>query len=142
MELTIKNAISFAEMAHLGQVDRAGVDYMNHVMAVYKNAKSMGGSDVALISAILHDTVEDTEATIEEIEMCFGSDIARVVSLVTKVGASDADYYAGIKSDKDATLVKIADMTHNRDMTRLDVIGPDDIARVEKYKKWYSYLMN
>lgn len=134
------NALDVASCAHAGMVDRAGVDYMSHVNAVVAGVAAAGGSEIAMVVAALHDVVEDTEVSLDEIEMMFGDEVAVAVGLLTKNGASNEEYYAGIAGNELARVVKLADMAHNSDLSRLPNPTAEDYARCEKYAKWTAYL--
>jgi (p)ppGpp synthase/HD superfamily hydrolase len=90
----------------------------------------------------LHDTVEDTEVTIEEIREIFGDEIADAVALMTHAdGVPYMDYVKEIGKNPLARKVKLADLTHNMDIRRIKDPGPKDYDRIEKkYKPAYEYL--
>lgn len=139
----INSALEFARRYHAGQVDRAGVDYMNHVNMVYDLVSARTDCEVTRVAAILHDVVEDTDCTIDVIESEFGHDVAVVVGLLTKTKATVlADYYRAIKNDPRASLVKLCDMMHNSDLNRLAAVTDDDLSRLAKYQYWTNYLNN
>lgn len=140
-----QKALTLAESLHTGQVDRAGVDYMVHIRTVHANTVRLGGCEVACVAALLHDSVEDCEITNEEVAELFGSEVARVVGLVTKVaGQKKKAYMRGIKACPIATLVKLADMEHNSQLSRLTDAGLEiteaDERRNAEYLRWMEYL--
>ena len=129
----VKAADEFAAKKHEGQVDKAGVPYINHPRAV---ASKLDG-DVEKAVALLHDTVEDTDATVEEIKSIFGSEIADAVAVLTHPKDEPyMDYIRRIWTNRLARSVKLADLEHNMDLTRLNgKVTEKDLERVEKYKE-------
>ena len=137
MSKRVKKALEFATEKHKGQLDRAGKPYIEHPKAV---AKMLKGEDEKIV-AMLHDTVEDTDATIEEIRSKFGEKIADAVKCLThENGVPYMDYIRGIKGNELARKVKLADLTHNMDLNRLPEVTDKDIERIEKYKEAYEFL--
>ena len=94
------------------------------------------------IVGYLHDTVEDTEVTIPEIREIFGDRVADAVALMTHAdGVPYMDYVKEIGKNPLARKVKMADLTHNMDLTRIKNPGQKDYDRIErKYKPAYAYL--
>ena len=135
----VRKAVAFATEKHQGQVDRAGQPYIGHPLAV---AKMVKGEDEKIV-AVLHDTVEDSDATVEEIRAKFGDKVAEAVSCLThRPGVPYMDYVKGIKGNNLARVVKLADLTHNMDLRRLPEVTDEDMKRIEKYKKAYDYLVS
>lgn len=135
----INKALEIATLAHKGQVDKSGKDYINHPIAVSSKCNSLK----AKIVGLLHDVVEDTDVTLEYLSNYFTSDIIEAISLVTKTYPLDINkYYKNIKNNPIAKEVKLADLSHNMDLSRLDNITEYDLRRNEKYKKYYDYLIN
>jgi len=87
----VKDASDFAKKAHEGQVRKSNEPYFTHCEAVYKILKEEWGieNEDCLIAALLHDTVEDTKVTLEEIKEEFGEDVAKLVSGVTNLKSSN-----------------------------------------------------
>lgn len=84
-ELKIETAIFWAELRHQGQKRKyTGEDYITHPIAVYELCREYGLSETAQIAAILHDTVEDTAATLEEVVELFGTGVGEYVWYLTK----------------------------------------------------------
>jgi (p)ppGpp synthase/HD superfamily hydrolase len=96
----------------------------------------------AVIVALLHDVVEDTEYTLDDIRaMGFPERIVEALSYMTHDDAVPyLDYVAKIKENPIATAVKMADLKHNSDLTRLDVVDETALKRVEKYRKAMKIL--
>lgn len=132
-ESLLESARLLSQKAHSNQVDKAGVDYFTgHIQTVVSTVNS---SKEKLV-AYLHDAVEDTDITIERIYEEFGEEIGDAVKVITKPGKLDyTKYIEQIKSNELARAVKIADLKHNMDLSRLKVVGEKDIRRVEKYRK-------
>lgn len=132
-----ETALEFATNAHKGQVDKAGVDYILHPIAV----AALLSDDTEKVVALLHDTVEDCDVTIDELETLFGCDVAAAIKLLTKTdGYVYEDYLSAIKKNNLARKVKIADMTHNSDLSRIKKPTQKDIDRAEKYQKGIAFL--
>ena len=137
MEDMVKKAEEFAAKAHEGQFDKAGLPYITHPQAVAAQLDD----EKAKIVAFLHDTVEDTETTIDEIRAEFGDEIAAAVDLLThKDGVDYFDYVLGTKANELARRVKMADLTHNMDLSRIKAPTEKDYKRIERYKKAYALL--
>ena len=136
----VKAADEYAARKHEGQVDKAGVPYINHPRAVAAKLDS----DVEKTIALLHDTVEDTDATVEEIKSIFGSEIADAVAVLTHPKDEPyMDYIRRIWKNRLARDVKLADLEHNMDLSRLNgKVTEKDLERVEKYKKARQILMS
>ena len=127
----------FAEGKHAGQKDKAGLPYVEHPRAVAARVES----EEEKIVALLHDTVEDTDATIDEIRELFGSTIADAVALLTHDDSVPyMEYVAKVKENPIARAVKLADLTHNMDLSRIPHVTERDLQRIEKYKKAYELL--
>ena len=82
----IRAAYDFSAQAHKGQTRRSGEPYLKHPLAVAGILTALRSDVSALVAGLLHDTIEDTVATLEELEERFGKDIAQLVDGVTKIG--------------------------------------------------------
>ncbi len=123
--------------AHKGQVDKGGADYYLHPFHVARRCKNIDEKIVAL----LHDVVEDTNITLADLTKFFESDIIDAVDAITKQdGISYDDYLSRVKKNPIARKVKIQDLIHNSDLSRLNEVSEKDLKRVEKYKKSIAYL--
>ena len=133
-----KKALKLCFEAHKEQKDKSGMPYVFHPFHL---AEQMQDEDTTVV-ALLHDIVEDTEYTIEDIAaMGFHARVVAAIALMTH--AEDVpymDYVAKIKDNPIAKAVKLADLTHNSDMTRLDVVDEKAKARIEKYAKALRFL--
>lgn len=134
----LNRALKVARQYHAGQVDKAGMDYINHLIAV----ANLVHTENEKIVALLHDIIEDTDMTIDTLK-CYGfsADIVRSIKTLTKDNECDYfKYLKNVKKDKLARIVKLADLKHNSDLTRLDNITDEDLRRAEKYRKAIEYL--
>ena len=130
-------ALSVAKEAHAGQVDKAGVDYIDHPTAV---AEKVAAEDEKIV-ALLHDTLEDTDLTYDSIRDLFGETVADAVRTMTHRDDEDYfDYIRRVKQNPISRAVKIADLDHNMDLSRLPRITDKDLKRVEKYRKALAIL--
>ncbi|KFF59056.1 hypothetical protein JF66_14010 [Cryobacterium sp. MLB-32] len=130
----LHEAITLARRAHAGQVDKLGVAYIYHPLAVMQR---VSGTDAKIV-AVLHDVVEDTTVTLDDLRgRGFSEEIVRAVDAVTKVkGDSLDESMARVKANPLALIVKKADISHNADPERH--AGLSDQSRVrltEKYEK-------
>ena len=128
----LNKAFEIASMAHKNQRDKGGTEYIAHPLAV----SEMVGSIDEKIVALLHDVVEDTYVTLEELTAFgFGKDIIEAIDAISKkVGESTNDYMNRVKNNKLACSVKKADLLHNMDISRLKVVNKKDLERFDKYQ--------
>ena len=133
-------AYAIALVAHKGQVDKVGVDYINHPLTVSNNCTGENEKIVAL----LHDVLEDTKVTKEDLLLFFDPYIVEAVCLLThNPNDSYMDYLAKIKANPIAKAVKLADLKHNMDLSRFPNPTQRDIERVEKkYKPALEFLLS
>ena len=126
-----KKALRLCFDSHKEQVDKTGLPYVFHPFHL---AEQMD-DEISTVCALLHDVVEDTDMTLDDIrDMGFPSDVIEVLSLLThEDGVPYMDYVKKISAHPIATKVKIADLLHNSDMTRLDVVDEYALRRKEKY---------
>lgn len=126
-----KKAMRLAFEAHAGQLDKCGVPYVSHPLHL---AEQMPDEDCT-VAALLHDVVEDTDYTMEDLRrMGFPPRALEAVALLTHDAAEPyLDYVARVKQNPVARTVKLADLRHNSDLSRLDAVTEEDLARVEKY---------
>lgn len=132
-----RKAMIIAYEAHKNQVDKSGVPYIYHPIHV---AEQMDTENECII-ALLHDVVEDTNVTFKQLEEVFSKEIIDILKLLTREENIEYDeYIKRIKNNSIACKVKIADLMHNLDKTRLDFVTEVDVKRNEKYKKALQIL--
>lgn len=94
MNKIIQKAYDIAKEKHRGQTDRAGVDYFSgHILAVFDGVCGWSADPKIAATALLHDVVEDTDITIEELNPMFGSEISDAVNLLTKKRSFDGTLF-------------------------------------------------
>ena len=133
-----EKAYEIAKKAHLGQVNKAGEAYIKHPEKVASFVKT----DEEKAVAYLHDVIEDTELTLENLyEYDFSKEVIEAVDIITKKRGEDyQSYLNSVKKNKLARAVKLADLRHNSDLTRLTKVTEKDIERKEKYQKAINFL--
>ena len=131
-------AMKLAYTAHHGQVDKSGIPYSFHPMHLAEQMQDEYTTCVAL----LHDVVEDTDVTLDTLAKIFPKDIVDAVALMThQKGEPYLDYVARIKENPIARAVKLADLQHNSDQSRLENADAATLARYrEKYSKAFEIL--
>lgn len=138
----IEKAAAFAKRVHAGQTDKSGVDYFEgHISTVAAIARE-NCSGEAVIAAYLHDTIEDTDTTREELAREFPEAVVNAVALLSKPDGEDyIEYVKRVRKDPIAKQVKMCDLAHNMDLKRLRTVTQADIDRVLKYAAAYAELM-
>ena len=133
-------ALKLCFEAHKNQVDKTGLPYVFHPFHLAEQMKD----EYSTVCALLHDVVEDTEYTFEDlINMGFPNEVIEALKLLTH--ADDVpymDYVKALSVNPIAKAVTIADLTHNSDTSRLDVVDEWALKREEKYKKALEFLNN
>lgn len=140
-EKRYKDALAFATKKHEGQYRIGGLPYITHPVAVAETVKEKGGDTDAVITALFHDLLEDTDATEQEILDLGNEKILRSVKLLTKSkGYVMKDYVDAIRRDPTAFAVKGADRLHN---LRSAVCADDEFKRRYIYETidWYLDFM-
>ncbi|MCC6305780.1 MAG: bifunctional (p)ppGpp synthetase/guanosine-3',5'-bis(diphosphate) 3'-pyrophosphohydrolase [Rhodobacteraceae bacterium] len=134
----IRRAHEFGRRMHEGQLRRSGEPYFTHPVAVAAILTEMRLDDASIVTALLHDTVEDTKATVEDVAAAFGTEIAELVNGVTKLtnlqlSSSEAKEAENVRKlliamsrDLRVILVKLADRLHN--MRTIKSLVPDKQA--------------
>lgn len=138
----LARAIALASAGHQDQFDRAGSPYILHCLTVMHKTKT---DDLEIKQiAVMHDLLEDTETTMADLEKeGFSQRVRDALFLLTHVdGVSYDQYIKGISTNLDAIIVKLADLRHNSDLTRLKGLTEKDFERMQKYQKAYVYLLN
>lgn len=134
------HALRIAIRAHEGQQDKSGREYVMHPICVAERCKDTR----AKIVALLHDTIEDTDVTIEYLRKeGFPEEIIDAVLSVTKQeGENYEDFVRRAARNAIGKEVKIADLEDNMDIRRLKEIKEEDVARLRKYLSAWQYLIN
>lgn len=115
-----KKALCLAYQAHHGQLDKSGLPYIHHPLHLAEQMYD----ELSCTVALLHDVVEDTQVTLEDLAKEFPPEVVEAVNLLThKPGVDYFDYIRAIRGNHTATMVKLADLAHNSDFTRC--IGSD-----------------
>jgi len=129
-EMTRK-AMKLAYDAHQGQTDKSGVPYIFHPIHL---AEQMQEEDTA-VCALLHDVVEDTPYTLAELKnMGFPPEVIDALALLTHDKSEPyLDYVRRIRTNRIASAVKLADLWHNSDLSRMDAADGEAAERAEKY---------
>jgi (p)ppGpp synthase/HD superfamily hydrolase len=128
-----KLALKIAKKAHKRQKDKVGVAYIKHPLAVSALCKSERGK----IAALLHDVVEDTTVTLDDLRRAgISEDVVVAVDCVTKRKDEEPDdYYKRIAGNAIALEVKLADMQHNSDVSRWP-----HVKQKEAYANYAKYI--
>ena len=127
-----RKAMIIAYKAHQNQFDKANVPYIYHPIHI---AEQMD-TELECIVALLHDVVEDTDITLNDLEKEFPQEVIDLLKILTHDKKIDyIEYIKKVKTNPIATKIKIADLKHNSDITRLENITTTDLKRIEKYKK-------
>ncbi len=136
---TLEDAIQIAAEAHNGQKDKAGAAYILHPLRMMMRMKT----EAEMITAILHDVVEDTDWTIEKLrERGFSEEVLEAVECVTnRKGESYEQFIERAGKNPIARQVKIADLEDNMNIQRIGEISPKDLERLGKYHKSWSVLI-
>lgn len=127
-----KKAMKLSFEAHKDQVDKSGIPYVYHPFHL---AEQMIDEDTTIV-ALLHDVAEDTDITIDDIrKMGFSEDVCVALKLMTHdKNVPYMEYIKKIKTNPIAKAVKLADLKHNSDLTRLDTVDEKALKRADKYK--------
>lgn len=138
---SIEAALQIAAKAHAGQKDKEGLPYILHPLRVMQRVE---GEDAQIV-AVLHDVVEDTSVTIDDLcNAGFSAKVLEAVACVTHAkDVSYADYVVRCKANAIARPVKLADLHDNSRLER-SILRPDridaDVARLRKYVLSFKYL--
>ncbi len=126
-----KKALKLCFEAHKEQTDKSGLPYVHHPFHL---AEQMNDEETTIV-ALLHDVIEDTDYTADDLRRFgFCESVVSAIELMThESGVEYMDYVRKIKDNPIARTVKLADLRHNSDITRLDTVTECDKARVKKY---------
>ena len=133
-----KKAIKIAFDAHRNQTDKSGMPYVTHPLHLAEQMPD----EVSVCVALLHDVVEDSEYTLEDLaKEGFPEEITGRVALLTHdESVPYMDYVAALKDDPVAKRVKLADLRHNSDLSRIDHPTERDFERIKKYQTAIAFL--
>ena len=133
-----KKAMMIAFNVHKEQFDKTGLPYIFHPFHL---AEQMADEN-SICVALLHDVVEDTDITFEDLQKeGFTEEIIDSLKLLThNLDVPYMEYVKLIKTNPTARLVKLADLKHNSDLTRLNKISEEDIKRYNKYQEAIKLL--
>lgn len=153
LKMLLKVARSMSYRAHEEQKDKFGVDYTLHPIEVAHNTNMIvearnphEDTTKYTIVALLHDVVEDSDVTIDEISEIFGEEIAEAINVLThKPYMSRESYLKYITTNPIAIVVKAADLMHNMNLDRAFKMGiipsEKDIERTKRYVEEFEMLM-
>lgn len=138
MSELLERVAEFSKKAHEGQFDKGGHPYYLHPQCV----ANMGTTEDEKIVGYLHDVIEDTKYTIDDIKALGVNDrcIEAIKCLTHDKSVPYDEYVTNIKKCELARKVKMNDLKNNMDISRLKIVTPKDLERVEKYKKSYAFL--
>ncbi|NUN64306.1 GTP pyrophosphokinase [Pseudanabaena biceps] len=133
LEILLALAIKIAHQAHAGQLDKAGKPYIAHPLTVMAQMDTVESK----IVAVLHDAIEDSALKISDlVRQGFPTYITDEIAAITKVdGEIYEEYIVRVKSNAIARQVKIADVSHNMDLSRIANPTTKDFQRLEKYQR-------
>ncbi len=133
-----KKAINLMYEAHQGQQDKGGFPYCFHPYQVAQDMED----EIACTCALLHDVIEDTDITLEDLRnMGFPEEVTDVLKLLRhEEGIPYMDYVRNLAENPIARKVKMADLKHNSDLTRLKEVTDKDRERIEKYRQAAAFL--
>lgn len=133
-------AMKIAMSAHEGQTDKAGFPYLLHPLHLMNQFEA---EDMKVV-AVLHDVIEDSSYTLRALAVSFPTHIIMALDSLTRRKNEDYfEYIDRIRTNSWRVMtipIKIADLKHNSDLSRLLFVTEKDIQRVEKYKKALDIL--
>lgn len=128
----LEKAILLAKKAHQGQVDKGGQPYFLHLLRVMESCET----EEEKITALLHDTLEDTALTLDDLRKAgFSENVLEAIVCLTRGEEDYMAYIEGVCRNPLASAVKAADLTDNMDLSRIPNPAERDFVRLEKYKK-------
>ena len=121
----IEEAYNYANEKHVGKKRKSGEDFIEHPLCVAKILSEINVDDTTIVAALIHETISESDATVEEIKELFGSDVANIVDNLTKINKlklsdeseSGSNYLrkvlVGLSEDVRVLIIKLADRLHN-----------------------------
>lgn len=143
--LLVEAARLVATAAHAGQVDKGGAPYIEHPAFVADRVRELGGDEAAVAAGWLHDVVEDTGFMLDALASVFPESVMGAVDALTRRdGEPYFDYVERARGNEVACLVKISDLEHNLDESRLgDGADVEAVAsRMERYREALHRLIS
>lgn len=133
-----KKAMKLCFAAHRDQTDKSGLPYVFHPFHVAEQMPD----EKTTVAALLHDVIEDTSYTLEDLrQMGFDEEVLAALALLNHdKKVPYMEYVSKIKGNRIASTVKLADLRHNSDLTRLDTVDDAALRRVEKYREAMGLL--
>lgn len=126
-------AMQVAYTKHAGQVDKAGVPYIFHPYHLAEQLQD----EIACTVALLHDVVEDTDTTFEELSEKFPDEVIEALRFLTRTKDTPyLEYVKNIRKNKIATAVKLKDLEHNMDKARMSLTHISDEKRKRLYDRY------
>ena len=135
-----RKAINLMFEAHKEQRDKSGLPYVFHPFHVAEQMED----ETTTVVALLHDIVEDTDCTPDDLRrMGFSEEVCEAIDLMThREGVPYMEYVKRIKTNPVAVKVKLADLRHNSDLTRMEKPTERDKQRAEKYREAIRLLLD
>lgn len=126
-----KKALTLCFETHKNQKDKSGLPYVFHPF----HLAELMDDEISTVCALLHDVVEDSDCTFDDLrDMGFPDEVIGVLKLLThEDGVYYFDYVKSLSSHPVARKIKLADLRHNSDLSRLDSVSEYDLRRNEKY---------
>lgn len=135
----LDKAIVLATNKFAGKFDKGGTPYILHCLHVMRKVSHLG--EDAMVVAVLHDIIEDTDVTLKDLVVDFPEKIvSTIVTLTHLPDESYENYIERIALNDLARMIKLEDLKHNSDITRMKGITKKDFDRLNKYHKSYQYL--
>lgn len=133
----LSNMLVLATQSHAGQYDKGGKPYVLHALAVMAGINS--DDEELLCIALGHDLIEDTPVTYQQLyDLGMTERVVVGIRAITKQkGQTYNEYRASVLANTDAMRVKMADLRHNSDISRLKGVTEKDIERMKRYHKFY-----
>lgn len=132
-------AIAITAERFVNKFDKSGQPYILHCLTVMNNVE---GDDCTKCAAVMHDLLEDTPTKAQDLSgLGFSDKTIGLLHLLTHNPETDyMDYIKAISVSPEATKIKLADLEHNSNITRLKGLRKKDLDRIEKYHRAYIYL--
>lgn len=139
-EILLERAIEIAKKMHKNQTDKAGKPYIEHCLRVMKDLNTTEDK----IVGVLHDSIEDTNLTIEDLKANGFREpiLAGILAITKQENESYENYLERVRSNPIALKVKIADMKDNMNINRIKNPTEKDYRRLAKYRNIYPQLLN